>query len=115
MSRQWLNGQLLDEGDPQLAELEGPLATSGVSSFTTALVCNGKALHEQQHVRRLQRDATAIGLAPPDAEQILEALAVLGRDTFGGDTGIVRIEVRPGRATGCWGPSADPRRTDVPT
>jgi len=109
MSRQWLNGQLLDEGDPQLAELEGPRANSGISSFTTALVCNGKALHEQQHVRRLQRDATAIGLAPPDAEQVLEALAVLGRDTFGGDTGIVRIEVRPGRTEGATTLHATPQ------
>lgn len=100
MSSQWLNGQLLDAGDPQLAELEGSLADSDVSSFTTALVCDGKALHEQQHVRRLQRDATAIGLAPPDAKQVLEALSVLGRDTFGGAAGIVRIEVRPGRAEG---------------
>jgi len=49
----------------------------------------------RRHVDRLQRDAPRLGLAAPEAEQILEAFRRLGRAVFADREGIVRLDVRP--------------------
>jgi D-alanine transaminase len=69
--------------------------TGRLGCQTTARVRDGVPDFARRHVDRLQRDAPRLGLAAPEADQILEAFHQLGRAVFADREGIVRLEVRP--------------------
>lgn len=62
--------------------------------YTTAHYEAGTVRHARRHARRLRRDARALGLGAPDEEVLCEALARLGRESFGARAGIVRLALR---------------------
>lgn len=95
MSIEWLNGRLLDEADPALAPAVNGMNATRCSCITTARVTAGNARHLEYHVRRLSRDAHAIGLGSIDPQLMVNAFSQLGRAVFGNESGIVCIEARP--------------------
>jgi branched-chain amino acid aminotransferase len=64
-----------------------------------------------RHVRRLRRDAGALGLAEPDPSLCERALRELAREAFGAGDGIVRLEWRGARLVGRPRPLGDERDT----
>jgi len=55
-------------------------------------VTAGRARFAAYHVRRLTRDARALGFGEADPEAVLTAFETLGRAEFGEGTGIVRVQ-----------------------
>jgi branched-subunit amino acid aminotransferase/4-amino-4-deoxychorismate lyase len=94
MSAQWLDGRLIDANDPSVSTAAQPADPDSLSCYTTARVTAGQALHPEHHVRRLQRDAKALGLGTFDPSLIARSCDELGRAVFGNGNGIVRIEAR---------------------
>ena len=64
-----------------------------------------------RHVRRLRRDAGALGLTEPDPSLCERALVELARAAFGAGDGIVRLEWRGARLVGRPRPLGEERET----
>lgn len=96
MATLWLDGQLLDETHPVAVSIARRTPASTPSCYTAARVTAGRAHHPDHHVRRLQRDAKAIGLDTFDPFLVYRAFEELGRGTSADGTCVVRIEAMLG-------------------
>ncbi len=72
----------------------------GPGCITTALWTEGAVRFEAQVVRRLCRDAAALGYGALDAAECIRAMGALGRAAFGKGSGVLRFEARAGSAAG---------------
>jgi branched-chain amino acid aminotransferase len=90
----WSGGRLRSEDEPVITAVDHGI-TVGDGVFETCAVHRGQAFALTRHLRRLERSATGLGLAPPDQDEIRAGVdAVLAE---GGDAmGRVRITVTAG-------------------
>jgi branched-chain amino acid aminotransferase len=94
--KSWLNGSLVDAGDPAVA-LDDHGLTTGDGCFETLKVLDGTPFALSRHLRRLRRSCEGLGLVPPADDIVREACdAVLG--AAGPGAGRLRITVTAGRA-----------------
>ncbi len=77
--RAWVDGQLLDDAQqPALTVFDHGL-TVGDGVFETVKVSDNRPFALTRHLDRLARSATGLGLAPPDGDELRDAVrAVLG-------------------------------------
>jgi branched-subunit amino acid aminotransferase/4-amino-4-deoxychorismate lyase len=88
----WLDGELMTgRTEPDPAAPPDP-AGALPCCYTTARVRDGQVRHESHHVRRLQRDARAVGLGEVDGREITRAFHETARAAFPGAECIVRVE-----------------------
>lgn len=90
----WSGGRLRDEDEAVVTAVDHGL-TVGDGVFETCAVHRGHAFALTRHLRRLERSATGLGLAPPDQDEIragVDAVLAAGGDAVGR----VRITVTAG-------------------
>lgn len=88
----WVDGRLYPAGvavvradDSAFAEARG--------CYTSVRIRAGAARFADRHVRRLVRDARALGLPAVDARMLYRALRELARAAFFGGEGVVRLQL----------------------
>ncbi len=67
-------------------------ASARIGSYTTARVSQGRVERTERHVRRLQEDASRLGLPPPEGSEVERALVEAAGRAFPRRDGIIRIE-----------------------
>ena len=88
----WVDGRLLPAARAAL-ELGDSAYAEGRGCFTSVRIAGGAPRFAARHLRRLARDAQALGLPAPDAGLLARGLAELAREAFGAGDGIVRIQL----------------------
>ncbi|MBK9163385.1 MAG: aminotransferase class IV [Acidobacteria bacterium] len=101
-SKVYANGKIVERGDAPLASSAGLLYGKGV--FTTVRIEGGRAFLFEKHLRRLQANARAIGLAPVDDAAIESALQELVAANAVA-SGRARITLLDASGSSIWGGS----------
>lgn len=102
----WFDGRLRDPDEPVLRATDHGV-TVGDGVFETSEVVGGRPYALTRHLRRLERSALGLGLAPPDPARVREAVDAVA-EAWGEEAGRVRILWTGGPGplgTGAaWGP-----------
>ena len=94
----WVDGSLVDPGEPAIAVDDHGL-TTGDGCFETLKVVDGTPFALTRHLRRLRRSCEGLGLVAPDEAVVREACeTVLGAGGADAAVGRLRITVTAGRA-----------------
>jgi branched-subunit amino acid aminotransferase/4-amino-4-deoxychorismate lyase len=87
----WVDGSLLDD-DTAAVRADDSAFSSGRGCYTTGRFAGGRLCFGERVVRRLARDARALGLGEVDEALCLAGMLSLGRAHFGDDEGAVRLQ-----------------------
>jgi branched-subunit amino acid aminotransferase/4-amino-4-deoxychorismate lyase len=88
----WVDGTLRP-ADAAAVRADDSAFSEGRGCYTSVRIRAGAPTFAQRHVRRLERDARALGLPAVDPELLTRALAELARAAFGGGDGVVRLQL----------------------
>lgn len=88
----WVDGELRP-ADAAVARADDSAFCEGRGCYTSVRIRAGAPTFAQRHVRRLRRDARALGLPAVDPALLSRALAELARAAFGGGDGVVRLSL----------------------
>jgi branched-subunit amino acid aminotransferase/4-amino-4-deoxychorismate lyase len=88
----WVDGSLRP-ADAAAVRADDSAYRDGRGCYTSVRICAGAPRFVARHVRRLERDAHALGLPAVDPQLLQRAIAELARAVFSGGEGIVRIQL----------------------
>jgi len=88
----WVDGTLRP-ADAAVVRADDSAFSEGRGCYTSVRIRAGAPTFPWRHVRRLERDARALGLPPADPQILARALAELARAAFGDGDGVVRLQL----------------------
>jgi len=88
----WVDGAL-HAADAAVLRADDSAYGEGRGCYTSVRIRAGAPTFAARHVRRLERDARALGLPSVDPELVLRALAELAHAAFGSGDGVVRLSL----------------------
>ena len=88
----WVDGTLRP-ADAAAVRADDSAYGEGRGCYTSVRIRAGAPTFALRHVRRLERDARALGLPTADPQLLARALAELARAAFGAGDGIVRLSL----------------------
>ena len=88
----WVDGTLRP-ADTAVVRADDSAFSEGRGCYTSVRIRAGTPTFAQRHVRRLERDARALGLPAVDPGLLTRALTELARAAFGGGDGAVRLQL----------------------
>lgn len=91
----WIGGRVRRRDEVGIPVDDSAYA-EGRGCYTSVRIARGRPLHEERHVRRLERGARALCLGRLDARQVHHALHDLAAAAFPSGEGIVRVQLSQG-------------------
>jgi branched-subunit amino acid aminotransferase/4-amino-4-deoxychorismate lyase len=88
----WVDGTLRP-ADAAAVRADDSAFSEGRGCYTSVRIRAGAPTFAHRHVRRLERDARALGLPTVDPAILTLALGELARAAFGGGDGVVRLQL----------------------
>lgn len=88
----WVDGRL-QSGDAAAVRADDSAFAEGRGCYTSVRIRAGAPRFVERHVRRLARDAKALGLPAADPRLLRRALGELARAAFAGGEGVVRLQL----------------------
>lgn len=88
----WVDGRLRPR-EAAVVRADDSAFSEGRGCYTSVRIRAGAPRFAAQHVRRLERDARALGLSSPDSRILHRALGELARAAFGDGEGVVRLQL----------------------
>jgi branched-chain amino acid aminotransferase len=87
----WVDGKLRD-ADTAAVSADDSAFSSGRGCYSTGRFAGGRVRYGERVVRRLARDARALGLGKVDEALCLAGMVTLGHAHFGDGEGVVRLQ-----------------------